>query len=81
VVLLSLLRRRNLAKPMLTGRVNGVGPDLIKSNHKVLAALLVVAVVLFWVVQWQSAVHLQTTGSVSWLQFGLGQSQSITDDD
>jgi cytochrome b len=81
VVLLSLLRRRNLAKPMLTGRVNGVGPDLIKSNHKVLAALLVVAVVLFWVVQWQSAEHLQTTGSVSWLQFGLGQSQSITDDD
>jgi cytochrome b len=49
VVLISFLRRRNLATPMLTGRVLGLGPDLIQSNHGFLAILLWVAVAFFWV--------------------------------
>jgi len=54
VVLLSLLRGRNLAMPMVTGSVAGKGPDLIRSNHRFLAAILLVAVLAFWVWQWQT---------------------------
>jgi cytochrome b len=50
---LSLLRRRNLAAPMFTGRSEGSGPDLIRSNHGWWAALLLTAVLAFWVWQWQ----------------------------
>ena len=81
VVLLSLGRRRNLAKPMLTGRVDGAGPDLIKSNHMFLAALLFAVVLAFWVEQWQSSDRLQTAELVSSLQPGLGKSQSNFDED
>lgn len=52
---LSLLRRRNLAGPMLTGRLPGRGPDLVAHNRSWLAALLVVAVLGFWAWQWQTA--------------------------
>lgn len=52
---LSLLRRRNLALPMLTGRTPGRGPDLVKRNRGWLAALIVVAVLGFWAWQWQGA--------------------------
>ncbi len=55
VLVLSGLRRRNLAKPMLTGRTEGAGPDLVKSNHVPLAALLLAAVLSFWVWQWQGS--------------------------
>jgi cytochrome b len=51
IVLLSLLRRANLARPMLTGRIPGAGPDLAKRNHGVVAALVIAAVVGFWLVQ------------------------------
>jgi cytochrome b len=81
VVLLSLGRRRNLAKPMLTGRIDGAGPDLIKSNHRVLAALLFAAVLAFWSLQWQSADRLQSNGVVSWLHPGPGKSQLNVDED
>ncbi|MEO8544136.1 MAG: cytochrome b/b6 domain-containing protein [Betaproteobacteria bacterium] len=52
---LSLLRRKNQALPMLTGRVQGSGPDLAQHNHGALAALLLVAVLGFWAWQWQHA--------------------------
>ncbi|GCL64229.1 cytochrome b/b6 domain-containing protein [Pseudaquabacterium pictum] len=59
VVVLSLLRRRNLAGPMLTGRTPGRGPDLVARNRGWLAGLMVVAVLGFWlsfgVWQWQTA--------------------------
>ncbi|MEY2782651.1 MAG: hypothetical protein RLZZ134_710 [Pseudomonadota bacterium] len=55
VILFSALRRRNMAKPMLTGRIEGAGPDLIKSNHAGLAVLLLAAVLSFWVWQWQTS--------------------------
>ena len=51
IALLSLLRRANLARPMLTGRMPGAGPDLAKRNHGFVAALVIAAVVGFWLVQ------------------------------
>lgn len=52
---LSLLRRKNQALPMLTGRVEGPGPDLAKRNHAWLAAALLMAVLAFGAWQWQQA--------------------------
>lgn len=55
LALLSAVRRRNLALPMLSGRVPGRGPDLVRHNRRALAVLLLLAVVAFGV--WQ---HRQT---------------------
>lgn len=55
MVALSLLRRKNVARNMLTGRVEGPGPDLAQRNHGLLAALLLVAVLAFWAWQWQQS--------------------------
>lgn len=55
IVLISLLRRKNQALPMLTGRVPGKGPDVAKNNHSVLAALVLACVLGFWAWQWQTA--------------------------
>jgi len=52
---LSLWRRQNLARPMLTGRTAGRGPDLITRNHGGLAALLLLAVLSYWAWEWQHA--------------------------
>lgn len=52
---LSILRRRNLAWPMVTGRTEGRGPDLVKKNRAWLAAVLLLAVVAFGAWQWQQA--------------------------
>jgi cytochrome b len=55
VVGLSLLRRKNQAQPMLTGRVTGPGPDLVKKNRGWLAALLLIAVLAYGVWEWQQS--------------------------
>ena len=55
IVLLSALRRKNQALPMLTGRVAGAGPDLAKRNHGLLAALVLACVLAFWGWQWTQA--------------------------
>lgn len=55
VALLSLLRRRNLALPMLSGRVAGPGPDLVKHNRGALALALLLAVLAFGGWQWQQS--------------------------
>lgn len=81
VLALSLLRRRNLATPMFTGRVPGVGPDLVKRNHAVLAAVLLTAVLSFWVWQWQSGSPLQTSGGAGGSHSVSGKAQSEEDDD
>ena len=52
---LSLLRRKNQALPMLTGRIEGNGPDFAKRNHAWLAGLLLVAVLGYWAWEWQQA--------------------------
>lgn len=55
IVGLSVLRRQNQVMPMVTGRVAGKGPDLLKSNHVVVAALLLAAVLGYWTWEWQQA--------------------------
>jgi cytochrome b len=55
VVGLSVLRGKNQITPMVTGRMEGAGPDLLKSNHAAVAALLLAAVLGFWAWQWQQA--------------------------
>ena len=55
VLALSLLRRRNLVAPMLSGRTPGAGPDLVKRPFTRVAALLLAAVLTFWGWQWQTA--------------------------
>lgn len=56
IALLSVLRRRNLALPMLTGRTHGgAGPDLVKRNRGWLAALVLLGVVAFGAWQWQQS--------------------------
>lgn len=62
---LSLLRRRNLAGPMLTGRTPGRGPDLVKRNGGWLAALMVAAVLGFWAWQWQGAPDQASNGAAA----------------
>jgi cytochrome b len=55
VVGLSLLRRKNLVAPMLSGHMDGAGPDLAKRNHLWLAVLLVAAVLAYWTWEWQQS--------------------------
>lgn len=69
---MSVLRRRNLVTPMVTGRTAGAGPDLVKRPYTALAALLLVAVFAFWAWQWQQAPVLHGAAA---------QSQSHDDDD
>lgn len=58
VLLGSLLRRQNLIRPMLTGRVPGRGPDLVKHNHAWLAMLILIVAVSFGTYTWRSPVSL-----------------------
>jgi cytochrome b len=55
IAALSAIRRRNQALPMLTGRVDGAGPDLVKHNNAWLAALLLACVMAFIGWQWQQS--------------------------
>ena len=52
---MSLLRGRNQAMPMLTGRIPGQGADLVRRNHLWLAALLLLTVLAYWGWEWQQA--------------------------
>jgi cytochrome b len=52
IAALSLLRRQNLALPMLTGHVSGSGPDLVRHNRAWLAGLLLAAVLALGAWQW-----------------------------
>ena len=62
---LSWLRRKNLAMNMLSGRVEGAGPDLVQRNHGLLATLLLVAVLAFWTWEWQQAPQGLVSGASS----------------
>lgn len=52
---ISVLRRQNQALPMLTGRVRGKGPDLVRHNRAWLAGLLLLAVVALGAWQWRES--------------------------
>ena len=54
---LSLLRRKNQALPMLTGRTPGAGPDLVKKNRRWLATALLLAVLAYGAWEWQQSPH------------------------
>ena len=49
IALISLLRLRNMASPMLTGKVPGPGPDLVKADQRLWAAMLVLGCIAWWV--------------------------------
>jgi cytochrome b len=53
MALTSVLRRQNQALPMLTGRIPGTGPDLVRKNRRWLAALLLLGVLGLGAWQWQ----------------------------
>ena len=55
LVVFSLIRRRNLAWPMLTGRTPGSGPSLIQRNRVWLGWLLTVAVLTVGAWEWAHA--------------------------
>lgn len=55
IALASVLKRQNAAMTMISGRMPGRGPDLVKSNLGWLAAVIVAAVLGFWAWQWQTA--------------------------
>ena len=81
IAALSLLRRKNQAAPMLTGRVEGAGPDLVKHNHAWLAALLLVAVLGYWAWEWQQSPNgLISAQSLSSLTSGQGRDRNHDDD-
>lgn len=52
---LSVWRRQNLARPMLSGRIPGRGPDLVTRNRAGLALLLGLAVLAYWAWEWAQA--------------------------
>ena len=49
IAVISLIRRRNMASLMLTGQVPGPGPDLVRTEQRVWAALLLLGCMSWWV--------------------------------
>jgi cytochrome b len=83
VLLLSLLQQRNVAAPMLSGRVPGRGPDLVRHNLGGLAALLLALVLAFWGWQWQAAIARRDAPEApsGWLHPTGERTQSNGDDE
>lgn len=77
---MSLLRRRNLAGPMLTGRSEGNGPDLARRNHAWLALLLLLAVLGYGAWEWQRSPQGLLPTAAQLLQ-GDGDAGDDGDDD
>lgn len=48
IAVISILRRRNLAAVMLTGQTPGPGPDLVRTEQRVWALLLVLGCAIWW---------------------------------
>jgi len=63
IVVMSVLRQRNLILPMVTGRAPGAGPDRVQRNHGWLALALLVSALGFWAWQWQQAPVDGVTGT------------------
>lgn len=76
---LSVLRRKNQALPMLTGRIEGPGPNLVQNNRRWLAALLLMAVLAYGAWEWrQSPNGLLSAKALGSLTIGEGR---VPDDD
>ena len=79
---LSLLRRKNLASPMLTGSVEGPGPGLVQKNRAWLATLLLLAVLAYGAWEWQQSPNgLVSAKALSSLMSGNGGGRDHGDDD
>jgi cytochrome b len=79
---LSLLRRKNQAAPMLGGRVDGPGPDLVQQNRPGLAALLLIAVLAYGAWEWQQSPNgLIPAKALGSLNAGGDHGQDHGDDD
>lgn len=79
---LSLLRRKNQAAPMLTGRVDGPGPNLVQHNRVWLAALLLIAVLAYGAWEWQQSPNgLIPAKALSSLDAGVDHGQDHGDTD
>lgn len=74
IALLSVLRRKNLAAPMFTGRTPGPGADVVKANRRWLALLVVVGCLGF--VGWQ----LQQDAAGAGIDGGAGSTTDGTTD-
>jgi hypothetical protein len=55
LLLFSLVRRRNLAAPMLTGHASGSGPAVVQRNRVWLGWLLAAGVLAFGAWEWANA--------------------------
>lgn len=55
LVLGSVMKRENLARPMLGGRVPGAGPDLVRHNRAWMAVAMLAVVAGLFAWQWQAA--------------------------
>ncbi len=79
---LSLLRRKNQAAPMLSGRVEGPGPNLVQNNRTWLAALLLIAVLAYGAWEWQRSPNgLVSAKALSGLVSGGDHEQDRREDD
>ena len=79
---LSLLRRKNQAAPMLSGRVEGPGPSLVQKNRTWLAALLLIAVLAYGAWEWQQSPNgLVSAKALSGLVSGGNHNQDRREDD
>ncbi len=79
---LSLLRRKNQAAPMLSGRVDGPGPNLVQKNRTWLAALLLIAVLAYGAWEWQQSPNgLVSAKALSGLVSGGDHNQDRREDD
>lgn len=66
LVVLSLWRRQNVARPMLTGYAAGRGPDLVRHNRTALAVLLWLALAAYGAWEWSQSPQ----GLVPWSLVG-----------
>lgn len=69
IALLSVLRHQNMARPMLTGRIDGHGPSPVARNRRWLAVLMLLVLLAFGAWQW----HASPQGLLSDQGFSTGQ--------